>query len=802
MKSYLKFLSRNKLYTAIEVFGISIALAFIIPLVSYMNDLWTVNHENRDYDRIYTFTFYPQYIAGCFDQPEFLAHFPEVEETTLFSATRPADIKVETESYSIQLLLCDLNYFDFIPTRFLSGNASVLEDNTNALVSEAFAKKIGYGRDAVGKHFVLDNIEYTILGIVADYERSVMLPHDVIINIAGPTLQYYREHPQRIHQKNLCLFRVAPGTDRKALLTKMHEAAKTFYAPVYPAEDRQLQVETSMQLIRYDELTSANGSSFTVINAFIFKAMLILSLVLLIFALFNYIALNIAMGTFRAKEMATRRLVGASRAQIISKLLFESLAMTTLCFGLGLLLSYAIIPVINDVFHATSLGFDVRIAYTWQSICVYVLLILFVAFIAGIIPATIISRFKALDVVRGEFRSRSKMVFSKVFIFIQCFVTMVLLTLATVYALQYRRMVRLPLGVDVQNVYYLYGPYAHHELDPCLEALRQLPCVEQVGKCDDHPGLVYNGAFLPMGDGPSSMGYYDENGERAFVQGIYANKLICTREAFEVYGFPIVLDLHREGEKVAWLTESLVEQLHLNPADPQLTEEQMLRMGVTTVGGVIADFRGTYYRDEPCYVSVQEDWFESMTAYYKSLAIKTTGDHAVAERTILDCMHKTLDEAWGVYKEPHTRGYVADLNRESLKSERVLLVAISMFAALMLLLSLLGLMGMSTWFVSLKQHDIAVRKVFGGTVAGETMKVAKGYMIIVLAACLAGIPVACFFGEQLLASYVHRIDFRGLTGVLIFLFAMLVVAGFSAYVVTMQTLRVTRLNPATVLKKE
>ena len=94
MKSYLHFLSRNKLYTAIEVAGISVALAFIIPLVSYVSDLWLVNHDNPDYDRIYTFTFYPDYLAGCFDESEFLTtNIPEVEEATLFSATRPADIR-------------------------------------------------------------------------------------------------------------------------------------------------------------------------------------------------------------------------------------------------------------------------------------------------------------------------------------------------------------------------------------------------------------------------------------------------------------------------------------------------------------------------------------------------------------------------------------------------------------------------------------------------------------------------------------------------------------------------------------
>ncbi|MBR4547342.1 MAG: ABC transporter permease [Paludibacteraceae bacterium] len=800
MKSYLNFLSRNKLYAAIEVLGISIALAFIIPLVSYVSDLWTVNHENRDYDRIYAFTFYPNYLAGCFDQPEFLQNnIPEVEETTLFSATRPADIKVGTESYSIQLLLCDLNYFDFIPTRFIKGNREVLRDNTAALVSEAFARKIGYGRDAVGKTFVLDNLEYTIEGIIADYERSIMLPHDVVINIAGPTLQYYWDHPQRIHQKDLCLFRVQPGTDREELAATLHEAAEVQYSAMYGGDEQQKHsVKDFMQLVRYDELTSTRSSSLTSINSVIFKEMLVLSLMLLIFAIFNYIALNVALGTFRAREMATRRLLGSSRAGIILILLAESLLMTTVCFALGLLLSYAVMPVFNEVFRVAQLGFDMRIAFTWQNVCIYVLLILIVSAIAGLVPALILSRFKPIDVVKGELRSRNKMVFSKVFIFIQCFITMALLVASFVYAAQYRKMVNLPLGIDATDIYYLYGPYAHHELDPAVDALKQLPCVEQVGKCDDHPGSIAEWSFLPMEGGPASMGYYTEDGERASQAGIYTGKLICTREAFEVFNFSVIRDLHREGEKVAWLTESLVEQLGLDPADPRLSEEQMARMGITTVGGVIADFRPNYYSDEHCYVSVQEDWFESMTAYYKSLAIKTVGNHSAAEKAILECMHKTLDEAWGVYKEPHLKGYVNDLNRESLRDERVLMITISIFAALMLILSLLGLMGLSTWFVSLKQHDIAVRKVFGATVADETRKNIRGYMIVVVAACLTAIPFAFRAAEQILSTYVHRITLSPL----IFIAALLLICAVSAAVTALQTLRVTRMNPAVVLKKE
>ena len=802
MKSYLKFLSRNKLYTAIEVLGISIALAFIIPLMSYVNDLWQVNHENRDYERIYTFSLYGDYLAGCFDQPEFLKkNIPEVEQTTLFSATRPADIKVGEESYSIELLLCDLDFFDFFPTHFISGNPEVLRDITNALVSESFARRIGYGRDAVGKHFILDDIEYTIEGIVGDYERSLMLPHDVLINIAGPTLQFYWKNPQRTHQKDFCFFKVKPGTDRDELTRKIRAAAKVNYASFFdraPSEELDKIIDDSVRLFRYDEVSGTPCNSLTQTDALLFRALLALSLVLLLFAVFNYIALNVAMGTFRSKEMATRRLLGSSRGEIILRLLRESAGMTLLCFLLGLVLSYAIVPEINNLFRLNRLGFDIRVALTGRNLLLYVMLILVVSAVAGLVPALIISRYQAVDVIKGELRTRNKLVFSKVFVFIQCFITMVLLVGSFVYTAQYRKLVHLPLGVEVDDVYYFYGPYAHHELDPALEAIRRLPCVEKAGKVYDHPGRLYEAVYLEDENSDNKLRAGSGEDGDVYISGYMLNKLIVSQEGFDCYGFHKIRDYKREGERVAWLTESMVRQMNLNPDDIHLTEEQMRRLDATTIGGIIADFRANFTDDKNAYVLVMEDYYRSRTAYWKSLAIKTTGPHGAAEKAILDCLKETLDRAWGVYKAPHIMGYVPDLNKQSLQTERASMVVIAMFSILMLVLSLLGLMGLSTWFVTLKEHDIAIRKVFGGTVASETWKNIRSYLLIVLIACLAGIPLAYWLCEELLKHFAHRITLHPF----FFIAATFVIILFSAAIVTLQTLRVTSQNPSGVLKKE
>lgn len=803
MRTYLRFLKEHKFYTLIEIIGISVALAFIIPLLSYTNDLWRLDHENRDYDRIYTMTLWGNYLGGCFDQPEFLkSNIPEVEQTTLFSATRPADIKIGDESYSIELLLCDLDFFDFFPTRFISGNRNVLSDNTSALVSESFARKAGWGRDAVGKHFVLDDLEYTVEGIIGDYERSLMLPHDVIINIAGPTLQYYWNNPQRMHYKDLCLFKVKDGTDREELVSKIRTAARNNYGSALyleegSEEDIKRILEEKVKLFRYDELSHTSKGCLTESNSYVFDFVLVLSIVLLVFALFNYIALNVAMGTFRAKEMATRRLLGSSRGEILRKLLKESLLLTLICFVLGIAFSYVVVPQINAVFRSTGLSFDVRVGYNWQSLLMYVALGTVVGLIAGLIPALLISRYKAIEVIKGEIRTRSKMVFSKVFIFIQCFVTMAVLTVSMISVFQYRKLVNLPLGIDAKNVYYLYGPYAHHELDPAIEALRKLPCVEKVGYCDDKPGSLSGSRFVTDESGTTTFTVNTPGGEEE-RKGYFVSTLYCDRGAFEAYGFEVLKDFRRDGDRIGYLTESLVRQMGFDLDNVQLTQDQMDALGITALGGIIEDFRSSYYHDSPSFVCLQDDWYESQTAYYKSLAIRTSGHQGTAGKEIMDCLKKTLDSSWGIYKEPHTKGFVPALNKELLNDERCLMILVLMFAGLMLILSLLGLMGLSTWFISLKEHDIAIRKVFGGTVSSETWKNVRGYMILVVIACLVAIPLAWYICKDLLSGYVHRVNLSAW----FFIAALLIIVAFSFAAVSIQTLRVTRLNPAGVLKKE
>lgn len=802
MKTFLRFLSHHRLFAAIEVLGISIALAFIIPLLSYVGDLWRVDHDNRDYADIYTFTL--GNMAGTFDEPAFLRdNFPEVEQTTLFSATRPADIKVGTESYGIELLLADTDFFDFFPTRFLAGSPELLADRSAAFVSERFSEKIGYGRDAVGKTFNLDGLDYTIAGIVADYAKSLMPYHDVFISIYAPTLQFYWDHPTRLHYKDLTFFRLRKGTDRETFLGKLRDIGHAHYGPALGwSYDEEGAGERGdyIHLVRYDEVsTSPHNLILNHSNRTGFYLALILSAILLLFALFNYINLNIALATRRAKEMATRRILGSTRGDIIRKLLGESLLMTAVCFGLGLALSYAVVPQINRMFQASGLGgFALSIEPTWLNISMSVVLILGVASFAGIIPALYIARYQALDVIKGSFRASSKMVFSKVLIFLQCFLTLVLLVASIVYVSQYRKILSRPLGADVDNTFWFYGPYAHHELDPVLPALRQLACVDEAGYTDDRPGQIFQPVFLLGEGGTETIRGRDRDGEETTYTGFRFYPLICSEEAFRAFGFAVLRDLGAHGERVLWLTETAARDLGVDPADPVLDPAYLAGFDADALGGIVGDFLADYLNDDTPVIRVQADWYQSPTAYYKSIAVKVNGDRREARKAILETVRKTLDKTSIVYKEPHLKGYVPELNRQNLDSQRTMVVFIAMFAVLMLVLSVLGLIGMSTYYVSTRERDIAIRKVFGATSEDETWRSIRGYLYIVAAACLAGIPVAFYAATELLKNFVHKIA----QAPWIFLAATAFILGLSALSVLWQTVKVTRMNPSGVLKKE
>ena len=217
------------------------------------------------------------------------------------------------------------------------------------------------------------------------------------------------------------------------------------------------------------------------------------------------------------------------------------------------------------------------------------------------------------------------------------------------------------------------------------------------------------------------------------------------------------------------------------------------------IGGVVTDFptrpasEGEINPNGGVIVTRVEE-----LQYSNCLLIGTTGEDKSYEDQILQAYKEFRLETLGVEQSAWRYGFIKDINRKQLIPVRRTLRLVELFAVLAVLISLLGLLAMSTYFADENTKQIAVRKVFGSDVSNETWRTVRSYMLLVVVACLIGIPLAIWASRLYLQRFAYRIEGYGW----VFIVAVIISLAIALATVLWQTLQAARTNPATELKKE
>ena len=342
MSSYIKFLSRNKLYSIIEAVGLAVSLAFVVIIFCYVAQHIAVTRENPHRKEIY----------GVAIQDKMLYQYG-MKETIGESIP---EIKAG------QVLGCDRDFFDFFPVQFAEGQPDQIDETLTAFVSEEMAQTLSQSGEVVGRTIHMLNHDFTVVGVYTDLGTSLFyaMP-DVIVNVdLTDGVTYYGGFdspavPANIFENVWLFIKTFPDVDREALCGKLATATEALYLKIlgreYPVDAATIKLVRLDEVFYYDGQTTLKRGDKVMMHS-----LLAVGLLLLISALFNYINLNVALTSKRAKEMATRRLHGATKGRIIGKYLLESLAFTLVCMVLGILMAKALEPLVNRL-----LGDDVGV---------------------------------------------------------------------------------------------------------------------------------------------------------------------------------------------------------------------------------------------------------------------------------------------------------------------------------------------------------------------------------------------------------------------------------------------------------
>ena len=765
MKSYLKFLSRNKLYTAIEAVGLAVSLAFVIIIGSYVWQQYAVTWENPDRERVYV-PGTPGFPALTYGFPDAIGNIPEIESVSRMCnvVVHPVIRGENTEAESVGV---EPEFFEICPQfRFVEGSADVLSVPNNAILSASFARKHNL---SVGEALDITGSSYVVGAILEDLKGTVIKPYDIFLNAA-----VYKDEWQPFdnYGSTVTLIKVRPETDRKELYDKLESVCKDVYSSIYG----QFFFE-HLELSRYDELFFKETEGFFRHgDKATLRILMLVGLLLLLSAILNYINLSVALTGKRAKEMAVRQLSGASRAGIIWKYLAESIAFTVVCFAAGLLLAEAFCPAMNSLLNNP----DIPIKIIWSPgyVFAYIVIILLVGVLCGIFPAMMSGRYNPVDVMKGGYRRRSKMVFSKVFIVLQNALAVILIALAITMEAQMHKTQERPMNCNIENIFFLKD-FSGEDNAPLKDALEALPCVRRIGRSSGVPGSINMGQYSTTRDG----------------QDILYKLIRMDSTAFSMFGFEILEDFHAPQFNSVWFSDKTFAATGFDSDYHDISGTLSRRtMGCEQVAGVFKSFptnNANIGEEDNAIVSLMR----SEDIPFAGWVIETTPDRKAAKAQIMEAYDNSIK---GKQIYGSLAFWVDENIAEAWKPARNNMRLVEIFMLLSIIIALLGLVAMSTYYADEKSRDIAVRKVFGGTVDTEAQRTIREYMVLVGIACVIGIPIAVYAAHEYLKDFIYRLEGYWW----IFVVAVLL-TGLIAFVsVIWQVLKAAKTNPAIELKKE
>ena len=761
MKSYLKFLSRNKLYTAIEAVGLAVSLAFVIIIGSYVWQQYAVTRENPDGNRIYL-PGLPDYPGLTYGFPGVVTEIPDIEKVAMLC---PVGLPYK-DGEVLYGAGVDRSFFDMFPNyHFVEGDADVISSDSNVIVSESFARRNDI---SVGDNIKLGENEQTVGAILKDPDGTVFQYYEVFLPV-----ELYKDsfEPFDNFGSAITFLKVQPGTDRGVLYDKLETLCKKVYPDIYGQSffDR-------LELFRFDELFFRDTEKlFRHGDLRTIRVLLLVGLLLLLSAIFNYVNLSVALTGKRAKEMAVRQLSGASKGRIVTKYMGESILFTAVCFGMGLLLAEAFCPMMNRLLNYPDI--PIRIAWSPGYILAYIGIILLVGAVCGIIPAAIAGRYNALEVMKGGFRRKTKMVFSKVFIVIQNALAVILIALAITMEAQMHKTQNRPMHCNITDKFNL-SFITMEDQTPLKDALERLPFVKRIGKCAGVPGSNPGGQYSTTRDG------------KDILYRLYR----MDSTAFRMFDFEIIEDYNAPVFNSVWFSDESFAATGFDDDYHDVSVLSQRTNGCDQLAGVFKAFptnSANMGEEEHAIISVvrPED------IWVGSFLIETSGDRKEAQSKIMEVYEEYAKEREVYLNYP---SWVDESIEAAWKPARNNMRLVELFTLLSIIISLLGLLAMSTYYADEKSRDIAVRKVFGGTVDTEALHTIRDYMALVGIACIIGIPIAVYAAQEYLKDFIYRLEGYWW----IFVIAVVITLVISMLSVLWQTLKAARTNPAVELKKE
>jgi len=801
IKNYFKIalrnLSKNKVFSVINISGFAIGLTCFILITVFVIDELSYDKYPAQAENIYRVNLS---VAGNGDVAVYPLvdvavgegiknAFPEVKASTrIFSVSD--FVKYDDKQFKEEhLAFADSNFLQLFSIPLVEGNTTnALVQPNSIVVSRSFAKKYFGNGEAVGQSITVGtrNTIYKVTGVIDKVPANSHFHFDAFLSMSTfpntnktwSNLGYYtylllnkNTDPKKLEAKfpQLVAKYVVPEIqhDMGVSLAEAQKSVNTFRFSLAPLTDIHLRSNTKFEL-------EPNGD---IQYVYIFS---ILALFILLLACVNFTNLSTARAIKRAREVGIRKVMGSVKKQLIVQFLSESVLFTFFSMLLSYVLIFLLLPYFNQLANK-NISFDFFLNY---KLILAVLLVSFIAgILAGIYPAFFLSSFNTIRVLKGASMqgSQKKPLRSSLIVF-QFFVSTALIIATVIIYQQLHYMQNKKLGYDKDQVLFLP--------DARLLGKDQTAFKQQLLQ-DNRVVSASISRSIPGGQIMDGTEIYPKN-ENSNGTEIHASISHVDYDYLHTLGIQILKgrnfskDFPTDSSAIV-INEAAVQQLGWT--NENAVGKTIVRSGQEEfkVVGVVADFN---------YASLKQKVAPLMMMLgrnFGGLIIK------INTRDVKGFL-ADLKKQWNSFNPagPLEYNFLDEKFAALYASEQRTKQIFSAFAVLAIIIASLGLFGLSAFVIEQRAREIGIRKVLGASVQQVLLLVSKEFLLLVGIAFIISVPVTWWAMHEWLKDFAYRINIG--TGVF-------VAAGLSAiliafFTISFQAIKAAIANPVKSLRTE
>ncbi|MCF0040864.1 ABC transporter permease [Dyadobacter fanqingshengii] len=797
LQNYLKIafrnLNKNRIYSAINIVGLSIGMTTAILIGLWMWDELSYNKYHQHYDRIARVMQHQTYNGTISTTPATPLpmraaleneHASEFTHIASSSWTEDRILAFGEKKISRKGNCVEPDFPLMMSLRIVKGTATGLDNPTSALLSESVARALFGNEDPINKTIKVDNKNYfKVTGIYEDLPYSTefrdvkfLLPWSFFLK-TEPWVK--RSETNWGNNSFLLLVQIAPQTSFDRISDKI-ENIKARHAKEEARFNPKAFLHPMSRWHLYSEWE--NGVAVRGRIQFVWLFGIIGAFVLLL-ACINFMNLSTARSQKRAKEVGIRKAVGSLRSQLIAQFFSESIMVSVFAFVFGLLLVQLILPWFNQIA-------DKQMSFPWdnaESWLIGLAFTLATGLLAGSYPAIYLSGFRPVKVLKATDSSlrlgasRYAAVPRQTLVIIQFTVSITLVIGTLVVLRQIQHAKDRPVGFDRAGL--LTVAMNTPDLHAHPQALRQ--------------DLLQTGAALNMATSSSPTSEVWSSDASFSWPGKDPNQLgdLGTVGVTNEYGKTVNWQVKQgrdfsgkfSADRLAMvINESAANFMGLKEAvgtHVQWNSEQYTIIGI--INDVVTG--SPFMPIQPTVFMLKEDW-----ASFIHIRLNPNMNPREALSKLEPVFNKYNPGSPFEYK------FASDEYNRKFQAEERIGTLSTTFASLAIFISCLGLFGLATFFAEQRQKEIGIRKVLGASIAQLWQMLAKDFLFLVLISCLVATPIAYYLMHDWLQTYTYR------TALSWWIFASAISGALVITLITVsfQAIKAALLNPVKTLKNE